>query len=194
MSSLKQQHETLARDVADEHKFRRFYSITMVLGLMVGVVIQISTMGANFLVMSYYGDRSDNDAVYSTRNVISFCWSTFTSTIAFIMLGFIRGLLEVGYQRIRSHDGDEESDDENDDENADSLLQVEHRFVAGAMVGVCFSWAITDIVLGLNVQVLYSIITLALALIWCQIVLNWSSSSRRMNGKPQVDDSYIAVV
>lgn len=154
--------------------YQSFHTSTLILGFMVGVIIQLSTMGANFLIMTVYGD----DAISSTKDIIIFSliWSTVTSTMAFFILGFIRNLLKAGYRNMTSANGDEEAGIS--EELDDIILNVECRFVVGAMMGVCLSWTVTDIFLGLNVQVMYSLITLTIALFWCHMMLRCFSSGK----------------
>ena len=170
-------------------RFRAFYSSTVFLGVLVGVVIQLSTMGANFLVLTLHEKDNESDpssnSYPSSKNIIifSFLWSLFTSSMAFIFLGFIRSLIKVGYDKISpSHISEEESNAEIDE----IILNVECRFVVGAMVGVCMAWTVTDLILGLKAQIFYSIIVLATALVWCQIMMKFFSRKTKSTAQRDV--------
>jgi F0F1-type ATP synthase assembly protein I len=236
MASVQHLQQIFLSDIGNDNKYQRFYTCTTGLGLLVGVIIQLSTMFANCMIVSYLQsnnnnnndsiDNDESDDIVSTRNIVifSFCWSTLTSILAFVVLGCIRRYLGIEHHRLRHHvyDNDqntaikcnfinEESEseiDENDNDDDDSntsdgytasLVQVEHRFVAGAMIGVCLSWAITDVLLGLKKEVIYSVLTLVIALVWCQFVLKWTlanekSKQQKQLTRPIMDHSYIAVV
>ena len=43
--------------------------------------------------------------------------------------------------------------------------------MVGALIGVCMAWALTDMILGLSVQIVYSFVTLFVALGWCRLMM-----------------------
>jgi hypothetical protein len=149
--------------------FGRFKRSSLLLGLLVGFFIQFSTLGANYLVISIFGD----DVLTSSRSDIllfSFVWSFFTSALAILLLSFLRNIVTSSYAT-----GDHE-----EDEIDDMVLHMECRFVVGALVGVCMAWSATDIVLGMSGQIVYSLGTLAVALAWCKVMM-WCFSPREIH-------------
>jgi hypothetical protein len=52
------------------------------------------------------------------------------------------------------------------------VLHMECRFVVGALVGVCMAWTMTDLLLGMKAQILYSLLTLLIALFWCRVMMH----------------------
>jgi len=128
---------------------------SLLLGLLVGFFIQFSTLGANYLVISLWGE----DVVHTSKReivIFSLLWSFFTSSMAIVILAFLRNLLSASYYG----------------KDFDSVvLHMECRFVVGALVGVCSAWAATDYVLGMSQQIIYSVATLAVALLWCRIMM-----------------------
>ena len=78
-------------------------------------------------------------------------------------------------------------DEEENDRVDDMLLHMECRFVVGALVGVCGAWAITDAMMGLSVQIVYSVFTLIAALAWCQVMM-WffAAPARRTIDTPDI--------
>jgi hypothetical protein len=50
------------------------------------------------------------------------------------------------------------------------IHKMESHFAVGALVGVCLAWTCTDVVLGLTAHVVQSVVTLAVALMWCRII------------------------
>ena len=128
---------------------------SLLLGLLVGFFIQFSTLGANYLVITVWGE----DVLNSSKNeiiTISVLWSLFTSSMAIVILAFLRNVIMVSYRGV---DMDQ------------WVLHVECRFVVGALVGVCSAWAFTDYMLGLAHQIVYSVATLAVSLLWCRFML-----------------------
>jgi hypothetical protein len=145
----------------DAHTYDRFQASSLALGLMVGFFIQFSTLGANYLVISIWGPEGVLNSSNHDILVFSLVWSFFTSTMAIAILAFLRNLVLATY----------DSDGHEEDAFDDMILQLECRFVVGALVGVCTAWAATDLALGLSTQVLYSLATLVIALGWCRVMV-----------------------
>jgi multisubunit Na+/H+ antiporter MnhE subunit len=135
---------------------RSFNSCTLGLGLMVGFVIQMSTLGANFLVMSMLGESLTAKPHYYITMFSTF-WSIVTSALSICVLLLLRRLLRLPLRTFQMQVME------------DILHNLECKFVAGALVGVCLAWLVTDVVLGLTPQVVYSLATLGLALVWCNL-------------------------
>jgi hypothetical protein len=144
---------------ADQH--RRFKMSSLCLGLLVGFFIQASTLGANYLVVTVSGE---NVMTTSKKDIVMFSllWSLFTSFLAIVILAFLRNLVRATY---------ETDNEEQNDQLDDVILHMECRFVVGALIGVCTAWALTDLILGLSVQIVYSFLTLGVALAWCKLMM-----------------------
>jgi hypothetical protein len=144
---------------ADQH--RRFKMSSLCLGLLVGFFIQASTLGANYLVVTVSGE----DVMTTSKKDIvlfSLLWSLFTSFLAIVILAFLRNLVRATY---------ETDNEEQNYQLDDVILDMECRFVVGALIGVCTAWALTDLILGLSVQIVYSFLTLGVALAWCKLMM-----------------------
>jgi len=156
----------------DERVFGRFKFSSMILGLFIGFFIQFSTLGANFLVITIWGEavitKSKRDIV-----IFSLLWSFFTSAMAIVILGFLRNVVSISFHAIRR---------QSEDLLDDMILHMECRFVIGALVGVCLAWTMTDILLGMKAQILYSLITLVVALFWCRVMM-WCFASKKPEKK-----------
>ena len=142
----------------DESLFRSFKMSSLCLGVIVGFFIQASTLGANYLVITVWGEdvmhTSKRDIVY-----FSLIWSLFTSSLAIVILSFLRSLVRSTY----------ETDNEQVNEKLDDMiLHMECRFFADAFAGDCSAWALTDVILGMSVQIVYSLATLGVALAYLQ--------------------------
>jgi hypothetical protein len=135
--------------------FSRFKACSLVLGIVVGFFIQFSTLGANYLALTFMGD-----AILSVTQrdliVFSLIWSLVTSLMAIAVLAFLRNLINTTYV---GQDID------------DVVLHMECRYVIGALIGVCTAWAATDIALGMTGQVIYSVVTLIVSLLWCRVMM-----------------------
>jgi hypothetical protein len=144
---------------ADQH--RRFKMSSLCLGLLVGFFIQASTLGANYLVVTVSGE---DVMTTSKKDIILFSllWSLFTSFLAIVILAFLRNLVRATY---------ETDNEEQNYQLDDVILDMECRFVVGALIGVCTAWALTDLILGLSVQIVYSFLTLGVALAWCKLMM-----------------------
>lgn len=150
-------------------KQRIFRASSLLLGLLIGILIQCSTLGANYIVISLWGEQvlqvSECDVIF-----YSLLWSFLTSTMAIVILVYLRNFVVASF-----------SDTENIDE---IVLHMECRFVMGALIGVCTAWAITDFALGLTQQVLFSIGTLVISLLWCRIMM-WIFATARASTIPE---------
>lgn len=168
--------------------FTKFKGCSLFLGLLVGFFIQFSTLGANFLLLTLWGQ----DVINTSKKeviVFSLLWSFFTSFMAIVVLGFLRALVSMVF---RGSNPNKEHDDEKDKhssqtqeqqeqeqeqhDNDESILEelvlhMECRFVVGALIGVCFAWTMTDVLLGMKAQIIYSIMTLIIALLWCKVMM-----------------------
>lgn len=157
--------------------FSKFKTSSLCIGLLVGCFIQASTLGANYLLVSIWGEQ---DVLSSEKDVVFFSlfWSLFTSTLAIIILSVLRNLVQATYMT---------DDEEENDRVDDMLLHMECRFVVGALIGVCGAWAATDALMGLTVQIAYSVVTLIAALAWCQVMM-WffAAPARRTIETPDV--------
>lgn len=199
--------------------FRKFKYYSLLLGFMVGLFIQFSTLGANFLLLTLFDNQNDDTAIDKDQEqkqetiymALSLMWSAITSIMAIITLQFLKNLFSISFQStmIISADDDVDgeknidNDDEDDDDNTiiandeedileEIILHLEFRFIVGALIGVCFAWIVTDIVLGLKYQIMYSIIILLGALIWCKLLMYWFTKSKKddedINNKKKKND------
>lgn len=152
---LEKPHRTREEEEQESQQHSSVKTSSLLLGLLVGFFIQFSTLGANYLVISIWGEDVMNT---SKREIILFSllWSFFTSSMAIVILAFLRNLLSASFYG-------------NDLDTV--VLHMECRFVVGALVGVCSAWAATDYVLGMSQQIVYSVATLVVALLWCRVML-----------------------
>ena len=159
------QDEEVGEASLETTKFTSFKRSSAILGLLVGFFIQFSTLGANFLVITIWGE----DVVTKSKSDIvtfSLLWSFFTSAMAIVILGFLRNLVTISYKALKPHSVSAENLLD------EMVLHMECRFVVGALVGVCVAWTMTDIFLGMKAQIIYSVITLVIALVWCRVMMH----------------------
>jgi len=152
---LEQPHRTREEEEQESQQHASVKLSSLLLGVLVGFFIQFSTLGANYLVISIWGEDVMNTSK-SEIVVFSLLWSFFTSSMAIVILAFLRNLLSASFY---GPDLDI------------VVLHMECRFVVGALVGVCSAWAATDYVLGMSQQIVYSVVTLVVALLWCRVMM-----------------------
>jgi hypothetical protein len=162
----------------DDMLFARFKLSALLMGVLVGFFIQFSTLGANFLVINIWGE----DILNKSRNDIvcfSLIWSFFTSAMAILVLAFLRNIVSIAYLSVlkKSQEMVEEM-----------VLHLECRFVVGALIGVCTAWTITDALMGMQAQIVYSMVTLGVALLWCRIMMSCVGNSRRVSFEEDEED------
>lgn len=181
--------------------FVRFRSSALILGLIVGFFIQFATLGANFLAISFWGEdvatQSKFDVIVFSLlwSLLASALAIFILGLlrALVTVSFQAAMATLQQQHeqqqrlqreydITSHNTMERGaavdmtarEDVNDfyDEYLDNLtLHLECRFVIGALVGVCLAWTLTDFLLGMQAQIIYSLATLAVALCWCRAMV-----------------------
>ena len=175
---------TKTTQTAEEHEVvevERFYmpqlsafkSCTLLLGLLVGIFIYLSTLGAEFVAVMVWGkdilDKTTTDLL-----VFSLIWNLFTTLLALIVLSSLRTMVlavltsamttTTTSQQRRSQDNIQEV-------GAELLSYLEGRFAVGALVGICVSWNATNLALGMRPQVIQSCIIMAVACLWCRLTL-----------------------
>lgn len=144
------------------------------MGVLIGFLIQLSTLGANYMVMTMWeGDILNKSKTDITTFAV--VWSFFTSAMAIIMLALLRNLVSIAYTSVLK---------KSEDMVEEMILHMECRFVVGALIGVCTAWAVTDALVGLETQILYSIATLGVALTWCRAMMSCLRSNETQNDEP----------
>ena len=142
--------------------FSRYW---LILGLLVGFFIYLSTLGAEFVGVMLWGreilQKSNHELI-----AFSLMWNFITTMIAIVILSSMRRLVSIVFLSSVS----------NKRSNAEDVLSellsyMEGRFAVGALVGICLSWNITNFVLGMKPQIIQSCIILAVACLWCRVTL-----------------------
>eukprot|EP00797_Seminavis_robusta_P036646 Sro942_g222730.2 (184) ;mRNA; r:37469-38020 len=144
-----------------------FKACSLTLGLLVGAFIYLSTLGAEFVAVMVFGkeilDKSNNELV-----LFSLGWNLVTTCIALVVLATLRRLVATVFTATVS---ESRSQDNIDNLSSELLAYVEGRFAVGALVGICISWNLTNMVLGMRPQVIQSCIILAVACLWCRLTI-----------------------
>jgi hypothetical protein len=214
MASVQHLQKIIVYDVENEHKYQSVYRSATLLGLLVGIVLEVPTMSTNFILVSYRASSTDagNSEAYITRILLTFgfCWTMPILFFAILVLGYLRQQHRLRFNASNDDSSEESEDiiysaatcchDVTDEDTSDmytSLVQIEIRFVASAMIGICASWGITGIFLGLKRIVLNSMIASVIALCLCHFALKWTLAIKRANqlqNKSKLDYSYVAIV
>lgn len=157
------------RNLRPDQRVTKYFKISsIVLGLIIGLFIQFSTLGANWLIISMFGEEAIVSASGRKLVLYSFLWSIVTSAMSMWMLKYLRDLVNL----IQVQGNDNESGELVRRRHEFVLQQLESRFVCGALMGVNFAWILTDMLLGLHVEMMYSFVTFLLAAIWSWFLLS----------------------
>jgi hypothetical protein len=127
-----------------------FRFASCLLGLLVGFFTQLSSLGANFL-LAHWNITPSSQGVFG----ISFVWALLTSLMGILVMVLVRGLLKLTATSTPLKD---------------ATMHLECNFAFGALFGVNVAWMTTDFILGMRIHYFHSIVTLAIALIWCRMV------------------------
>lgn len=159
-------------------KWSKYYSL--IIGLIIGCFIQFSSLGANFLMTSMYGYD-----VFFTREfiIISLIWCFVTSVMGVAVLLFLRSLLVTSFYATTVVNDSFKS---KEDFVANLIQHMEYYFAVGSLIGVCLSWTVTDVLLGMKAHIIHSLITLAVALIWCRLVMKFCGNNQNEDGRRTV--------
>jgi len=117
----------------------RGYSIA--LGVAVGVFMQLSTLGVIFVVLS----AAKNVSLKASTSTLSVAYSFLTLMLALVLLAVVRQILKVAL-----------SGGKHDSMLHYILKQLEYYFIMGSLMGVCSSWIVTDISLGMQCQIAFA--------------------------------------
>lgn len=147
---------------------------SIVIGMIIGCFIQCSTLGANFMMSTMYGQQ-----IYFSREfvIVSLVWCFMTSLMGVSVLLFLRSLVVTAFYATNSSKGDEATLASKEDFMEKVIDNVEQFFAVGSLIGVGAAWTTTDILLGMQSHVYHSLLTLAVALVWCKFAMAFSSNS-----------------
>jgi hypothetical protein len=155
--------------------------LSFIIGLLIGLFMQFSTLGANFLISSYNLNKVQRHqsigAPYDSKflnanegplNLVTFniAWSLLASLLGVCYMITIHSLLSDLHKPMK-----------------EMLLQMECFLTTGALVGVCIAWIGTDELLHVNGHLFLSIATLIGALIWCKTLTVLLQSSKKGRGE-----------
>jgi hypothetical protein len=144
-----------------------YKTASLLLGLLVGAFIFLSTLGAEFVAVMVWGneilDKSKCDML-----LFSFVWNLFTTSIALVVLAALRKLVA---SVLTASVGTTRSEENVKDIAGELLSYLELRFAIGALVGICVCWNFTNLFLGVRPQVIHSFAILAVACFWCRLTL-----------------------
>lgn len=167
LRSEDEEHESYTLQTLPSPKSSRTFNVCCLsVGLLIGFLVQEATLAANVVILEVWGD----EFAYTSRTQIilfSLAWSFVTSALAIVMLAFLRTLLTNFFQSLPV-----ESRAFAETIHNNMIENLEVLFVVGALVGVSLAWVVTDLFLGMKPQVNISLITLAMALIWCRAVMS----------------------
>ena len=160
---------------SDDYLRQQFKTYSILIGLCYGVFVQLATLGSNFLLGVLCGDAitnlSDNQAM-----IFSLLWSFLTSFLALLILASVRAFLVNSILDANTSE-DEYQCEEKRREREIFMMAIKVRYVVGALIGLCFAWTCTDLLLGMQSMALYSLCALVVAMAWSKTMI-WCFTSR----------------
>ena len=146
----------------DESMVGKMKTSCLVLGVLIGFFIQVSTIGASFLTNLPWakGATDQNIAVYALA------WSVITATASCGVMMIFRSFVEITFNltfgRTLSYDP------VTHDRLLDELVwYFECFFSLGVLISVTLAWIATSFVLGMPSTLIDVAITVALPVFWC---------------------------
>jgi uncharacterized membrane protein len=134
----------------------RLHTSSVAVGFFVGLLIQVSPMGIGRIFASCLGSHFSGNISTKQVFLVSFLWSFATSIITLAILLQIRNVLGSIARVAPSNE---------------LTRHIAHRVIVGALIGICTTWGVMDVVLGTSSHVVHALTTLAVALSWCQLMM-----------------------
>jgi hypothetical protein len=164
----------------------------LVLGVLIGFFIQVSTIGASFLTNLPWakGTSDQHIAIYALL------WSVITATASCGVMMIFRSFVEITFNltfgRTLAYDAVKH------DQLLDELVwYFECYFSLGVLISVTLAWIATSFVLGMPSTLIDMGITIALPVFWCfsffVIFMTKDSSSPRSPPSKKMSNSFSAV-
>ena len=175
------QQKAFAGDGVDEGDSKLSF---LLLGMLVGFVIQLGTLGANYVLIALWGtnilSKSKTDIA-----VASMLLSLFASGMAALILYLLQQIVDLSFRVGRQASAATTATSHSDDVLEAMVANMDCRFVVGALVGVCIAWTLMDalFVCSSVAHILNSLIALAVELVWCRammLFMNAGSSSQNI--------------
>ena len=165
---------------------------SLLIGMCCGILVQLSTLGANFLLLTFCPEetiakQSDGETLF-----FSLFWSLLTSSLALVVLALLRRLIKSTLDFTASGNGHE--CEEKTRERGSLMMAVEIRFVVGALVGVCFAWTCADFLLGMHSLAMYSLCFLFFAIVWSKAIIWYFSATDTTKSSRTISEKVVFIV
>lgn len=158
-------------EIESSPEFSRFKSSALFLGMILGVFIQFSTVGAKTILFQIWGDNVAQEGLVS----FSLLWSIASLAMTVLVLAFLRKIVSTAAYTRMALNGSSSSSS-NKECVKELIRNVECRFVVGALIGVCVTSTA-------HVQIIYCSAAILLA-VWCKLVTSC------LHAKEEKDTTY----
>ena len=173
------QHTLVVVGQQQPNRFRLQY-ISLVLGSLVGLLIQCSSLGANFMVQQMTSFPNHHQQQQRVLEITSVLWSLVTSSMGIALLLLVRALILLTHRHGSSNAS---TTTETPPPLPTFVLHVECFFAVGAVVGLNVAWTVADYVLAMESHLMQSLYTLAATTVWCKTVLYCCGYYRRQTAQ-----------
>lgn len=138
-----------------------FKQASLGLGLLTGWLLQMSTLGVNYLVFTAWGGNLLTTRNFNESLVASLILSLVTASTSCAVMSLLRNLVvntPVGASNREV-----------------LILQIECRFTVGALTGFLYAWILSDVLLGRmsGSSLLITAVTLLIAIAFCRIMMRF---------------------
>ena len=131
------------------------------IGFLIGLFIQGSTLGLNFLVASIAGEDDPTLETYVNMTVL---WSVFAASLAVSILFLMRSLMVSAF--YSTNDPDSYDIEQKEHFMGQLISTIEKMYAVGALGGVGVAWCATDILLDVKSHLVHSLLTFVVATLW----------------------------
>jgi hypothetical protein len=194
-------HASLRQDQQENHSYR---SSILILGVVVGCFIQLSCLGANYLLLVMWNNSNSKlhqkygegiivvktDAMLLREALIfNLIWDLFASGLGLIVLLLVRRLLLLQWWSTAPS-----SSSAVHAITRNILFAVECYFSVGALVGVNLSWVVTNYIMGFYPNMIHSFVMLVVSLVWSRSLRYAAPVDEKSNEIDNINDDTAAAL
>ena len=184
----------VTQDISAEEKVRcihaEFKVKGLATGLLVGFFIQLSSLGASFMIDTMTNDSQKEPGSSMSKDklfLFSFGWSFVFGTMGVAILLLQRYLVAIVCDHILQQSSDQHFE-EDEEMTKKWSINLEFYFAVGCLIGVNVAWLLTDVGLGLNAHIWRSLGTLVAAGAWCSVLAYCCGFRKATGNSKQADD------
>lgn len=160
-SEASERYDSRLSETEKENCLNTSRTCSAIVGFCVGIFIQGSSLALNF-ILSYLGDEPVSLKTYTIATMV---WSSLSGILGVSIMLLMRSMVVTTFYSTNSTK-DGALLEEKEDFMCGVIHNLEKFFSIGAVGGVAFAWAATDLILDVKVHVLESSLVFLVAILF----------------------------